>query len=224
MSPAQKSFILNDAVYYEIITALGIPKCDTSDESAWEDVNFSRLGHCRVLIDFFSGTRDKSKKEDRWIWSDDVLSEDYGFNSKRFDFPPDVEERLNKDLFHLTYARLRHKGSEQEWPDEYLREIHKRCSSFVERLLEDSTWKALLEREKWGKLLCLLKSGRELRISRPDRGKPWRVEAGDVLPGGYSTFTGLQYKSGLVDLTVSTGPQSNAAPCYAAVTVPSPKK
>ena len=188
----EKSRVLNEHIYYEIITALGIPNCDTSDYFAWEDMNFARLGHCRVLIEFFSGSR--SKKSDHRVLEDDVLSEEYGFGPKKFKFAPDVEDRLEKDLFHLTYARLRHEGDRENkpWPDAFLIEVHKTCIRFVRRVLMGSLPDGikLLEREKWEKLRCVIESRREVLISRPN--KVWRVEMGRELESGYSTFTQIK--------------------------------
>jgi hypothetical protein len=141
-----------------------------------------------VLIEFFSGSR---KKDSGKIKPDDVLSEDYGYGPEVFKFTARGEDRLNKDLFHLTYARLRHKKDLQNkpWPDEYLVQMHITCIEFVKHLLRGSLPKGITLREplRWEKLLSVLESGREVRISYP--AGMWQVEEGAVLPNRYSTFT-----------------------------------
>ena len=41
MSPEDKSALLNDAVFYEIIFALGVSDHDPSDYCVWEHLNFA---------------------------------------------------------------------------------------------------------------------------------------------------------------------------------------
>ena len=182
---AEKARVLDRDVYYEIIMALGIPACSTSDNSAWEDVNYARLGHCRVLIDFFEKSgNDRDKK-------DDVISEDYCYPSEKFEFSEGVRDRLSKDLFHLTYSRLRYEGKweDKPWPNEYLIEVHKRCIKFVMHLLQMKLPEGvmLINEGKWRQLGDGLNSGRELRVSHTD--KDWKVDLGLPLESGYSRFT-----------------------------------
>lgn len=74
----------------------------------------SFLLHIRQVRDFFYGVR-KNK------WPDDTFASDYASNweSVQPDLPRVIkehEERLDRQLAHLSYARLRYKGKEKEWP------------------------------------------------------------------------------------------------------------
>jgi hypothetical protein len=54
------------------------------------------MGHARALLYFFERPSGKKK------WSDDVVSEDFGFSAATIPIAKDDRERLNKDLFHLS--------------------------------------------------------------------------------------------------------------------------
>jgi len=126
----QKRRILHDAVFYEILFAHGVSPHDESDYCSWEHVNYSRMGHARALYGFFeTGIDDRHQ--------DDVVSEDFRFGPVRIQRSEDDKTRLNKDLFHLTYARLRHLASplNKPWPDSILSSVHKPCVDFIEHLL-----------------------------------------------------------------------------------------
>jgi hypothetical protein len=96
LTSEEKSFLLNEAVYYEVLFALGVSAHDASDYCVWEHLNFSRMGHARALLYFFERPSGKKK------WSDDVVSEDFGFSAATIPIAKDDRERLNKDLFHLS--------------------------------------------------------------------------------------------------------------------------
>ena len=68
MSSEDKSALLNDAVFYEIIFALGVSDHDPSDYCVWEHLNFSRMGHARALIYFFECPEGSRR------WPDDAAS------------------------------------------------------------------------------------------------------------------------------------------------------
>ena len=57
------------------------------------------MAHARALYDFFETPAAKRKQ-------DDAVSEDFGFPARRIERPEDDRNRLNKQLFHLTYSRL----------------------------------------------------------------------------------------------------------------------
>src|SRR2546427_591021 len=98
----QKTFLLDDAVFYELLFALGVSKHDPTDYCVWEHLNFSRMGHARALIYFFECAAGSKK------WSDDLVAEDFGFPSSQIGVSDVDRDRLNKDLFHLSSSRLRH--------------------------------------------------------------------------------------------------------------------
>jgi hypothetical protein len=145
------------------------------------------MGHARALYDFFETPTAKRKQ-------DDALSEDFGFPAERIDRPEDDRNRLNKQLFHLTYSRLTYNETSKPWPDTILSCLHPRCVEFIEHLLalgeplvgpeEATTWQALLER---------LRSARQLLISRP-------FLASGVAPG-YTLRLGNRLVSSRSELT-----------------------
>jgi hypothetical protein len=101
----------------------------------------------------------------------------------------------------------------------YLARVHERCREFVGYLLNKELRDGivLLERQKWEKLLCVLKSGNTVKISRP--GKVWIVEEGLPLEGGLSSFTPVQKITALGD-----DAQSNTTSQPAIVITSLPKK
>jgi hypothetical protein len=124
----QRRFLLHDSVWYEMLYAFGVSPHDETDYCAWEHVNFSRMGHARALYYFFE-TPTADRKHD------DALSEDYGFTARPIDRPSDDRKRLNKDLFHLSYARFRHTKDTKAWPDTIISCLHDRCVDFIQHLL-----------------------------------------------------------------------------------------
>ncbi len=90
------------------------------------------LVHARTLADFFEGKRDK----------DDILSIDYDFAAC-----PDVLEtcfrtRLNKDLAHLSYSRLKRDAKTKGWGFEELRTLLARSRAFATHVA--ATWEPFL--------------------------------------------------------------------------------
>jgi hypothetical protein len=179
-SAEQKKSILN-ALWYEIVFTFGIPPHNPTDYCQWETVNFTRMGHARVLYTFFETPL--AKRHD-----DDVLSEDYGFAASKIDRPEEDRTRLNKDLFHLTYSRLRHTHETQPWPATILSSIQDRCISFMEHIAtSDDHFENRDQQQNWNSLLVLLKQGRELLISGTvdaQNGLQYRFAVGRPLPGG----------------------------------------
>ena len=96
LTSKQKSMLLDDAVFYEILFALGVSKHDEFDYCVWEHLNFSRMGHARALMYFFEQGVSSEKK-----WPDDLVSEDFGFPASQIGLDREDLDRLNKDLFHL---------------------------------------------------------------------------------------------------------------------------
>ena len=192
----QKRLALHDAVFYEILFAFGVCTHDETDYCSWEHVNFSRMGHARALYAFFeTSIVDRDTRRQRQKDYDDVVSEDFGFAASKFQRPDD-RERLNKDLFHLTYSRLRHfKVSQYKpWPDTILGGLHEPCVEFIKHLLQHkSEFGSTEDFTKWDLLLKALTSGRELRIgrafTRTGAQPAWSFNLGRQLDSGRSELT-----------------------------------
>jgi hypothetical protein len=193
MSPKDKSALLNDAVFYEIIFALGVSDHDTSDYCVWEHLNFSRMGHARALIYFFECA------ESRRRWPDDLLSEDFGFPARSIGLSQEDKDRLNKDLFHLSFSRLRHDAASKPWPHTILKRVHERCVEFVQFLLSPRLPSEISPvKSQWQALLNVLQSGHELRITRffeqNGRDSGWAIGLGRSLGSGLAELTPLTRK------------------------------
>jgi hypothetical protein len=191
LTVAQKTALLDDAVFYEIFFALGVSKHDATNYCVWEHLNFSRMGHARALIYFFECAANSKK------WSDDLVSEDFGFRHSRLTLSQADRDRLNKDLFHLSVARLRHNSQTKPWNDNILNQVHERTICFVGFLLSKTRPQDYTVNDsKWRSLLDSLKSGRELLISRSfgaagvDPG--WLVGSGRALQSRLSELTKMQ--------------------------------
>lgn len=183
-----RSFILNDAIFYEIAHALGVPNYDRSNLALWEAVNYSRMGHARGLLDFFEHSRDDKQPPK----PDDVLSEDFDFASQPVPLPADDRLRFNKDLFHPTFSRCRHleQSAVKEWPKTILGPIHQRCTEFVRFVLSGQIRAGVVpEPKRWESMLAALNSGREMVLELGTDGV-WQVRASSAqLTGGVSRLT-----------------------------------
>ena len=194
LSAADKTALLNDAVFYEILFALGVSQHDRADYCAWEHVNFSRMGHARALIYFFECGLNSKK------WDDDLVSEDFGFAPNQIGISAEDRDRLNKDLFHLSSLRLRHNDRTKPWTDDILNRVHERTVSFIQFLLSDKRPQDFqVEDSKWKSLLEFLESGQELLIARSFRldgnDTGWRLGKGRPLSSRVSGLTILERKA-----------------------------
>lgn len=94
----------------------------------------SRLLHVRVLLDFFQKSCRRRLHVGREL--DDVLSLDYGFAPQKIGIPVSYQDRLNKDLVHLTYSRAERPAAEKMWPNEHVvLPILVCCNQFAEHLI-----------------------------------------------------------------------------------------
>ena len=191
---ADKIALLDGAVFYEALFALGVSPHDRADYCAWEHVNFSRMGHARVLIYFFECGL-SSKKLD-----DDLVAEDFGFDPSLIGISPEDRDRLNKDLFHLTSSRLRHDAKTKAWTNDILNRVHERTVDFIRFLFSEKRPQDLqIADTKWKHLLQFLESGHELVIARSlgldgsDTG--WLLGKGRPLPSRMSELTILERKA-----------------------------
>jgi hypothetical protein len=188
-SAEEKTEVFHNSLWYEVVFTFGVPAHDPTDYCQWEAINFSRMGHARVLYAFLeTKTEDRSK--------DDVLAEDYGFPAESVDLPPEDRLRLNKDLFHLTYSRLRHTPASKPWPDSILSSLLEPCLRFMEHVRhQEELFLSQAELANWIRLMELLKFGRELQIYcavGPDNRPNYSLGLGPELPGGKPVLTGLR--------------------------------
>src|SRR5437867_7444048 len=124
-------------VRYEIESFLQTPAYDSQNEALQESVYFRKMAHCRALYHFFR--KSLSERQDRRNRvDDDVLSEDYGFQAKDV-YGEDLAtllNRFNKDLLHLTYARLERTRETKPWPmDKLFPPIEQRTREFIDHIL-----------------------------------------------------------------------------------------
>ncbi|PKN72858.1 MAG: hypothetical protein CVU52_07535 [Deltaproteobacteria bacterium HGW-Deltaproteobacteria-10] len=93
----------------------------------------SRLIHVRALLDFFQKSFRSVIKEKEM---DDVLCLDYGFAPQRLSIPRIYQDRLNKDLAHLTYSRSLRLSKDTPWPhDQVMLPILEHSKKFCEHLI-----------------------------------------------------------------------------------------
>jgi hypothetical protein len=90
-----------------------------------------KLIHGRTLIVFFECAVDART-------NDDVLAEDYGFPARPLGMDPALRERINKDLAHLTYHRLRHTPETAPWKLWQLAPLKGRSIEFLEHLMKQT--------------------------------------------------------------------------------------
>lgn len=188
-SEADKKRVLHDSVWYEVLFTFGVPAHDPTDYCQWEAINFTRMGHARVLYTFLETPLVKR-------YQDDVLAEDYGFPAEPIDLAEADRLRLNKDLFHLTYSRLRHTPASKSWPDTVIANLQKPCIKFMTFISTQAHFfDAEAECERWKALLDNLRSRRELQIYAiigSDKIAKYYLSVGAPLPQGKAILTRLQ--------------------------------
>jgi hypothetical protein len=129
-------------VRYEIEQAFIVPAHDQNNWRIRESVFLAILVHARLLLDFFEHTRREH---------DNVLCSDFGFQPAPVPIPKDARLRLNKDIAHLTYSRLRHTPATKQWPMlDILRPLRDRVAAFVTHVVNNpSLTSAADEIERW---------------------------------------------------------------------------
>jgi hypothetical protein len=153
-SPAQLKGAL-EHVYYEI-AQLTETLIGTNSVAVNNTLVESRLIHIRALLDFFQRSARSIMKGKEL---DDVLSLDYGFAPQTVGIPSPYQERLNKDLAHLTYSRSQRLPTEKPWPhDQVVLPILGCCKQFGEHLISNylptncpeklAEWQALVDKIK----------------------------------------------------------------------------
>jgi hypothetical protein len=69
---------------------------------------------------------------------DDVLCDDFGFKSTSVGISVNARCRLNKDIAHLTYSRLRHTPVTKPWPiPDILDPVRDRSAEFVAHVVNN---------------------------------------------------------------------------------------
>lgn len=181
----QKRDVFRNSMYYEILYTFGVPHdYDPSDYFQWEVVNYSRMAHARLLDKFFETEPGKRSQ-------DDVLAADFGFSPRPI-LTKDERDRLNKDLLHFSYGRLRHTLATKKWPSSILGSLLAPTLEFMELV---QTQRKLFatdgEFNAWIALIDFLKSGHELLVrSVGDEGSArYTIVRGRPLPDGKPALT-----------------------------------
>jgi hypothetical protein len=122
------------------------------------------------------------------------LAVDFGYAAQRTALSNDDRDRLNKDLLHYSYDRLRHTPETKPWPDSILSNLLDPVLEFMRYVRDEKN--DLLgseeERDNWCHLIRLLEFGRELRIrvsSGVDRVPRYEFDLGPPLPSGKPVLT-----------------------------------
>jgi hypothetical protein len=194
-SPARITEVFRNSLMYEILYTFGVPEYyDPTDYFLWETVNFARMGHARLLYDFFetAAVKREEKNQRHKDGNDDVIAEDFGFPARSIPVPLDDRKRVNKDLMHLTYTRLRHTPATKPWPDSYLGCLLAPTIAFMRHVkTQPSLFAGSVDSALWDEILAILDSGKELRVRCvAEAGKMvYHVRGGDPLPAGLPRLT-----------------------------------
>jgi len=194
ISAAEKAFLLEDSVIYEIKFALGVPEYVANDYCIWESINFTRIAHARVLYDFFT-----QSISDTTEGLDDLVSEDFSFGPMG-DLLKDEVKRINKGLMHISASRAKRSLEEKQWQNDLLILVHKWSVEFIDHILAGKMDTGItIKRDDWENLATILKSGHELRMRHlrylNDNGQEGGIEflgPGRKLASGYSELTELK--------------------------------
>jgi len=192
LTPEQIKNAFQNSMWYEIVYTFGVPEHNPFDYCVWEMINFSRMGHARVLYTFLETPKERRFK-------DDVLAVDFGYPAETIKLSGEDRERLNKDLFHFSYGRLRHNPTtNKRWPNSIISNLHepvlkfmKYVASFKQDLFEPHPKTSIAD---WQGVISLLESGKEMRIrcyqNRNDESR-YIFETGRTLPEGKPILTPL---------------------------------
>ena len=182
-----KKKAFQDSMLYEIVYTFGVPQHDPYDYCLWEMINFSRMGHARVLYAFL-----ETHQEHRL--GDDLLAADFGYPVKRIDLAPDDRKRLNKDLFHFSQKRIRHTPETKPWPHSIIGSLLEPVLAFMRYIEAEQPdlFPNAEAQQVWSDVIRLLASGRELiiRHCRDQNGGDIRCYGlGEPLPDGKPRLT-----------------------------------
>jgi hypothetical protein len=176
-----------NSMFYEIAVTFGVPTHDPTDYSQWELINFTRMAHARLLYDFLEKGNDERHKKD-------VLAVDYGYPSQTIALSDDDRDRLNQDLLHFSYERLRHTPETKRWPSSILGNLLDPVLGFMRYVREQrkDLFDTCVAWDRWRYLIQLFESGRELRIkvvAELNHGLRYDFGLGLALPGGKPILT-----------------------------------
>jgi hypothetical protein len=178
--------VFNNSMFYEILFTFGVPVHDPNDYCNWEAINFNRMAHARLLYDFIEQPVAQRYK-------DNVLAEDFGYVARPIPLPPDDRKRLNKDLMHFTYDRLRHTPATKPWPSSILACLHDPIVGFMKHVkTQADLFPSPGDASFWERLIEYMESGRQIIISCAlDAGKrpTYHVRSGQPLPSGKAALT-----------------------------------
>jgi hypothetical protein len=150
--------VFNNSLFYEILFTFGVPVHDPTDYCNWEAINFNRMAHARLLYDFL-------EQPIPGRFKDNVLGEDFGYPAAPIPLPPDDRLRLNKDLMHLTYDRLRHTPATKPWPDSILATLQDPVVGFMRHVeTQADLFSGAINLRGWRDLIACLTSGKQMMI------------------------------------------------------------
>ncbi|HEX3997682.1 MAG TPA: hypothetical protein VHX65_03930 [Pirellulales bacterium] len=112
--------------------------------------------HARLLLDFFEHERGARRRER------DVYCFDFGFEPRHVDVSQDDRDRLDKDIAHLTYWRLRHTPTSRPWPlNRIVTPVAARAAEFVSYAVDNPPNGASAdELERWKSLQLVFANSR----------------------------------------------------------------
>jgi hypothetical protein len=179
--------VFNNSMSYEILYTFGVPDHNPNDYCNWEAINFTRMAHARLLYDFLETPSAKREK-------DDVLSEDFDYPAAKLDKLPECDRlRLNKDLMHLTYDRVRRTPATKPWPDSILATLHDPIVKFMQHVEGQSDlFPDPSDLRSWRDLIDDMTSGKQLIIKcslGPGNRTTYDVSRGCDLPNGKAALT-----------------------------------
>ncbi len=178
--------VFNYSLFYEVLFTFGVPVHDPTDYCNWEAINFNRMAHARLLYDFLEQPICNRYK-------DNVLAEDFGYPAAPVSLPSDDRLRLNKDLMHVTYDRLRHTPATRPWPDSILANLQEPMLGLMRHVETQLDLFPCAERlSGWRELITCLSSGKQTMI---------RCVAGADNQLKYSWWDGAALPSGKAALT-----------------------
>lgn len=193
-NPSKVTKLFRDSLYYEILHTFGVPRyTDTGDIFLWEQVNFSRAAHARVLYDFFRKKRGKQE--------DNVIATDYGFSKT---IGMSLRKRVNTQLMHLSYSRTTFTDTTKEWPSGILADLQSTVIKFMAHIESErpDLFVSPDAKQEWKLLREALQSGCEVLVW-PEKEK-YTLSKGRILPQGkaqFSVYTGREKRMACGSIT-----------------------
>jgi hypothetical protein len=155
---SQKVLALDEHVHYEIeqfVIGIACMFGKVANQYSENVLVEATLVHTRILLDFFQTKEAKRFK-------DDVLAADYDFPVSPVGIPKADEDRLNKEVAHLTYSRLKVKDKRWNW-EVIAPPMLERIAEFIEALPR-GRWRPA-HHEKWVALQDVVRATKNLLSS-----------------------------------------------------------